>query len=42
MHKKHIDEKRKKKFEANWYWYLTGEMREGMSKEQEFMVRYLS
>lgn len=42
MHKKHIDEKRKKKFEATWYWYLTGEMREGMSKEQEFMVRRLS
>ena len=41
MHKKQFDEKRRKQFEANWYFFLTGEKRPEMDKGYEFSMKYL-
>ena len=39
MSKKRRDEKRKKHFEENWYWYLTGENKEGYTSQYELFIK---
>ena len=39
MSKKQLDQKRR--LAENWYWYLTGENKEGFSRQYEFQVKWI-